>query len=32
MLTYLDVNVTPNGGNITVQFATPANGGIMKNT
>lgn len=26
----LDASVTANGGNITVQFATPANGGIAK--
>jgi len=28
----LDVAVTPNGGNITVQFAAPASGGIAKQT
>lgn len=28
----LDVAVVANGGNITVQFATPANGGIAKQT
>ena len=32
ILCSLDVSVTANGGDITVQFATPANGGIMKNT
>ena len=32
MICYLDINVTPNGGNITIQFATPANGGIAKLT
>jgi hypothetical protein len=30
MICYLDISVTPNGGNITIQFATPANGGIAK--
>ncbi len=30
ILCVLEVTVTPNGGNITIQFATPANGGIMK--
>ncbi len=30
MINYLDVSVTPNGGNITVQYATPANGGLQK--
>lgn len=32
MICYLDISVTPNGGNITIQFATPANGGIAKMT
>lgn len=32
MICYLDISVTPNGGNITIQFATPANGGIAKLT
>lgn len=27
---YLDINVTPNGGDITAQFAAPASGGIAK--
>lgn len=30
LLFVLDINVTPNGGNITVQHATPANGGVAK--
>jgi hypothetical protein len=30
MICYLDIAVTPNGGNITVQFATPATGGIAQ--
>jgi hypothetical protein len=32
MICYLDISVTPNGGDITVQYATPANGGIAKMT
>jgi hypothetical protein len=30
MICYLDISVTPNGGNITAQFAAPASGGIAK--
>jgi hypothetical protein len=30
MICYLDISVVTNGGNITIQFATPANGGIAK--
>lgn len=32
ILCTLDVTVTANGGDITVSFATAANGGIMKNS
>jgi len=32
MICYLDISVTPNGGNITIQFAAPASGGIAKMT
>ena len=32
LVVFLDISVTPNGGNITIQFATPANGGIAKMT
>jgi hypothetical protein len=30
MICYLDISVVPNGGNITIQFATPATGAIAK--
>lgn len=30
MICYLDISVTPNGGDITIQFAAPASGAIVK--
>jgi hypothetical protein len=30
MICALDISVTPNGGNITIQFAAPASGGIAQ--